>query len=121
MTNPLATVIIVAALLVAAYSLIATLRSRPMDWSHLMALGVLEVLLAVQAVVAGTELAGGAGPRHPATFIGYLAGIMVIPVLGAAWGRVERTRWGPGVLVVAGLTIAVMIVRMQQLWEGTGV
>ncbi|MFG2091111.1 MULTISPECIES: hypothetical protein [unclassified Spirillospora] len=120
MTNVLATVIIVVALLVAGYALVTTLRNRPMGTGDLAALGVLEVLLIAQAVVGFVRLSGDEGPESSATFIGYLVGVLLIPLAGAGWGLLERTRWGPGVIVVAGLVVAVMMVRMNQLWSGTG-
>jgi hypothetical protein len=119
MSNVLANVIIVAALLVAVHGLVGSLRDRAMDWWHLGALGVLEALLIAQAVVGFVKLGDGQGPAEPATFVGYLIGILLIPAAGAGWGLLERTRWGPGVIVVAGLAVAVMIERMRQLWQGT--
>lgn len=121
MTNVLATMIIVVALLAAAYALVTTLRNRPMDVWHLAVLGVLEVLLIAQAVVGFVKLSGDEGPESSATFVGYLLAGLLVPLAGAGWGLLERTRWGPGVIVVAGLGVAVMIVRMNQLWSGTGV
>ncbi|MEW2353955.1 hypothetical protein [Spirillospora sp. NPDC029432] len=119
MTNALANVIIVASLLAAAYSLVSSLRDRPMDYWHLGALGVLEALLIAQAVLGFVKLGGGEGPAESATFVGYLLGVLLIPAAGAGWGLLERTRWGPGVIVVACLSVAVMIERMRQIWEGT--
>ncbi|QKG20486.1 hypothetical protein [Actinomadura verrucosospora] len=119
MTTVLAIVIIVVALLIAVYALVTALRGRAMGLPDLIGLGVLELLLAAQAVVGFVKLSGGEGPKHPATFIGYLVGVLLIPVAGAAWGLMERTRWGSAVLVVAGVAVAVMIVRMNQLWSGS--
>ncbi|TDD75039.1 hypothetical protein [Actinomadura rubrisoli] len=121
MTNVLATVIIVVALLAAAHSLVSALRDRAMGTPHLVALGVLEVLLIAQAVVGIVKVAGDQGPESPATFIGYLLAILLVPAAGAGWGMLERSRYGPGVIVVACLAVAVMIVRMNQIWDGTGV
>lgn len=120
MTNGLTIVIIVAALLVAGHALVAALRNRAMDLAQLISLGVLEFLLAAQAVVGFVKLSGGEGPESTATFVGYLIGALVLPVAAAGWGLLERTRWGPGVIVVAALGVAVMIVRLDQLWSGTG-
>lgn len=119
MTDPLSIVVIAAGLLVAAYSLVTTLRDRPMGWSHLAVLGVLELLLVVQAVVGFAELSGDGGPKDTATFVGYLLGILLVPAVGAGWGMLERSRWGPAVITVAGLAVAVMVVRLGQLWDGT--
>lgn len=120
MTNALTVVIIVAALLTAGYALVAVLRNRAMDLGQLISLGVLEVLLVAQAVVGFVKLAGDEGPASQATFVGYLLGGLLIPLAGAGWGLLERTRWGSGVIVIAGLGVAVMIVRLDQLWSGTG-
>ncbi|MFD0684764.1 hypothetical protein [Actinomadura fibrosa] len=121
MTTVLATAIIVVALLAAAHALVTALRDRPMGVDHLVVLGVLEVLLVAQAVVGFVKLADDQGPRSPATFVGYLLAVLLIPAAGAGWGLLERSRYGPGVLVVACLAVAVMIVRMNQIWSGTGV
>ncbi|MEU8304683.1 hypothetical protein AB0C84_14085 [Actinomadura sp. NPDC048955] len=120
MTNVLSTTTIVVALLAAGYALVTALRGRAMGAGDLAAFGVLEVLLVAQAVVAFVRLSGGEGPDGAATFVGYLLGSLLIPAAGAGWGLLERTRWGPTVLVVAGVAVAVMIVRMNQLWSGTG-
>ncbi|MBX6766672.1 MAG: hypothetical protein IRY90_05910 [Actinomadura rubrobrunea] len=120
MSSALSTVIIIAALLAAAYSLVTALRDRAMGWDHLAVLGVLEALLVAQMAVGFVKLAGdGEGPADTATFVGYLIGVVIIPVVSAGWGLLERTRWGPGVIVVACLAVAVMVVRLGQLWEGT--
>ncbi|MEU5878954.1 hypothetical protein [Spirillospora sp. NPDC047279] len=118
MTNWLATTIIVVSLLGAAYSLVTALRDRPMDVGHLIMLGLVEVLLVVQAVLGFVKLGDDQGPADSATFIGYMLGILLIPAAGAGWGVLERSRWGPGVIVVACLSVAVMIVRMNQIWAG---
>ncbi|MFC0041724.1 hypothetical protein [Actinomadura rayongensis] len=120
MSNALSTVVIVVALLAVAFSAVTALRNRPMGWGDLAALGVLEVALIAQAVVGFVKLSGGGGPSETATFVGYLLAALVIPPAGAGWGVLERSRWGPGVIVVAGLAIAVMVVRMRQIWDGTG-
>ncbi|MFC6882068.1 hypothetical protein [Actinomadura yumaensis] len=118
MTNALANGIIVVSLLAALHSLVTAMRDRAMDRWHLGALGVIEVLLVVQAVLGFVKLADDQGPSDSATFIGYLVGILLIPAAGAGWGMLERSRWGPGVIVVACLAVAVMIVRMNQIWDG---
>ncbi|MQY09402.1 hypothetical protein [Actinomadura macrotermitis] len=121
MTNALATAIIAVSLLAAAFSAVTSFRNRPMGRGDLAGLAVLEVLLVVQAVLGFVKLGGGEGPKDSATFVGYLLAVLLIPAAGAGWGLLERSRWGPGVIVVAGLAVAVMIVRMNQIWSGTGV
>ncbi|WP_245667520.1 hypothetical protein [Actinomadura macra] len=120
MTNVLAIMIVVVALLAAAHALVTTLRDRAMGVPHLVVLGVLEALLIAQTVIGFVKVGGDEGPDDPATFIGYLLGALLVPAAGAGWGLLERSRYGPGVIVVACLAVAVMIVRMNQIWDGTG-
>ena len=51
-------------------------------------------------------------------FLGYLIVALIVPVAGAVWALVEKDRWSTVILGAALLTIAVMLVRMQQLWTG---
>lgn len=106
-----------AALLLALISLITAIRNRPMGIVLLAGLALIEVALLVQAGLAVTRLSEL--EQETATFVGYLAGTVVIPPAAVWWGKAERTRWGPGVIAVAGFTVAVMTGRLLQLWNGT--
>ncbi|GGO04342.1 hypothetical protein GCM10010116_08560 [Microbispora rosea subsp. aerata] len=103
-----------AALVLALVSLITTVRNRPMGPVLLAGLGLLELAVLAQA---GFALAGLGNVAEKATFIGYLAGTVVIPPAAIWWGRAERTRWGPAVIVVAAFSVAVMTGRLLQLWS----
>lgn len=111
-----ATTIIVAGVALAGYALILTARDRRMSVPLLAATGVLEVLLLVQIGLIVARLAGGGRPASLATLIGYLCAMPFVPVAAAFWGLVERTRWGPAVIAVAGLVSAVLMVRLHQIW-----
>jgi hypothetical protein len=108
------------AVLVALAGLASTLARRRIGLLHLAGAAVLEVLLVVQAVVAGAAMAGGQRPPETATFVGYLAGVVLLPVAGVLWSRTEPSRWAGTVLAVASLVTAVMIWRLVQLWEAPG-
>ncbi|GGL17987.1 hypothetical protein [Planomonospora parontospora] len=120
MIGPLATGLIVFALLVALASLLTTALNKSMGTVLLVALGVLEIGLLVQAGFVVAALAGGEGPDDTATLIGYTAGTVVIPPVAAFWGVGERSRWGPAVIAVAGFAIPGMVGRMLQIWQGMG-
>jgi hypothetical protein len=113
---PLSPWLIGGALVVAVVSLVAALRDRPMGRVVIALLGVLELGLVVQAVLALTRL-GEVGEK--ATFVGYLIGTLVIPPAAVWWGRAEPTRWGTGVIAVAAFTVAVMVGRLVQIWNGS--
>ncbi|MFI6482979.1 hypothetical protein ACIBH1_33970 [Nonomuraea sp. NPDC050663] len=118
MLQPLATGVIVAALLLALASLIVAIRNRAMGMVLLVGFAVLEVALLVQAGVTIAAAVGGEGPAEKATLYGYLAGTALIPPAGVFLALAERTRWGSAILVVAGFAVAVMTGRLLQIWAG---
>lgn len=107
------------AALVVVLGLGSTLARRRIGAVHLVAAGVLEAVLLVTAGVAVAALLGGHRPAQTPTFLGYLAGVLVVPVAGAFWARTEPTRWAGTVLAVAAVVAGIMVWRLLQLW-GTG-
>jgi len=119
MIGSLATGIIIASLVVALIALITTIRNRPIGVVLLVGLGLLEVALLVQAVIAIVRLIGGEQVGETVVFLGYLATTVVVPLFGAYWGMAERSRWGTGVVAVACLALPALTGRLLQLWQGT--
>jgi hypothetical protein len=110
------TTIIVAGLALTGYALLMTARNRRMGVSLLAALGVLEILLLVLVGLIVAKLASGGRPASLPTLIGYLIAMPIVPVAAAFLGLVERSRWGPAVVAVAGVVAAVLMVRLHQIW-----
>jgi vacuolar-type H+-ATPase subunit I/STV1 len=110
------TTIIVAGLALAAYALLLTARNRRMGVPLLAAVGVLEILLLVLVGLIVAKLASGEHPASLPTLIGYLIAMPLVPVAAGFWGLLERSRWGPAVIAVAGLVAAVLMVRLHQIW-----
>jgi hypothetical protein len=108
--------VIVGSLLAALWCLVATVRDRPVDRSHLVALGVVQALVLAQIVVAVVHLAQGQRPHSMTTFIGYLVAIFLIVPAGTVLARMEPTRWGSLIATVACVVDAVLIVRLDQVW-----
>ena len=52
-------------------------------------------------------------------FFAYLIVALMIPLAAAFWALIERTRWSTVIMGVGALTVAVMLVRMSQIWTGT--
>jgi hypothetical protein len=116
----LAVVVTLAAGLLAVVGAISTAAGRRTGQLHLAAAALLEAVLLVQAVVALVALIGGHRPTETAAFLGYLIGIVLVPVAGVLWARSEPTRWAGTVLVVAAVVVAIMDWRLVQLWNATG-
>jgi hypothetical protein len=111
------TIVIVAGLVLAGYAGLETARNRRMNVPLLLALGVLEVIVLVLVGLVVAKLADGGRPAGGlATLIGYLIAMPIVPVAAGLWGLMERTRWGPAVIIVAGLVAAVLVVRLHQIW-----
>jgi hypothetical protein len=110
------TTIIVAGLALAGYALLMTVLNHRMNVPLLAAVGVLEILLLIQVGIIVAKLAHGERPAAFATLVGYLIATPLVPVAAAVWGLMERSRWGPAVIAVAGLVAAVLMVRLHQVW-----
>jgi hypothetical protein len=54
-------------------------------------------------------------------FFGYLIVALMVPVAAAIWALIDRNRWSTVVMGAGVLTVAVMLVRMQQIWSGVPV
>jgi hypothetical protein len=110
-------VVAITAVVLAVLGVASTLARRRIGLLHLAVAAVLELLLLVQAVLAVVRMAGGDTPPETATFSGYLAGIVLVPVAGSLWARTEQTRWAGTVVAVTAAVVGVMIWRLLQLWE----
>ncbi|MGY1718137.1 hypothetical protein ACI799_13540 [Blastococcus sp. SYSU DS0753] len=119
MTPVLVVAATVVAVVVVVLGLASSAAGRRIGVLHLAGAGLLEALLVVQAVLAFARMEDGT-PADTPTFLGYLFGVLLIPVAGVLWAQAERTRWAGTVLAVAAAAVAVMLWRLLQLWEATG-
>ena len=120
MIDGLANTISAAALVVAAVTAVLAYLQRGTPGVVTVAVLAVAAAVVVQAVIALVRLIAGHHPQETATFIGYLLFSMLVLPATLAWAKAEPGRWGNGVLAVGCLTVAVMIVRMGQLWDVVG-
>jgi hypothetical protein len=80
-------------------------------------LGLFAIALAVTALV---RIAGGHRPASMVTFIGYVVAFLIIPPAGYLLARLEPTKWGSVIIAVVGLVEAILVVRLGQVFAGTG-
>ncbi len=52
-------------------------------------------------------------------FVGYLVGSLAIPPAAMWWTRNDKQRTGAGVLCLVFLVMPVLIIRIQQVWDGS--
>jgi len=94
---------------------LAVADRRPLT---LLAYGLVTVEAAalVQVLVAIVQVVRGERPDEPATFVGYaLTSLLVLPA-GAVWALSDKSKWGTGADGVSALVLAVLTVRMLQVW-----
>lgn len=95
------------------------LRKKPNDVTILSLAGV-ELFLLVYAAASAIRLAGAESLVGEAwEFWGYLFTAIMLPVAGFYWALMERTHWSNYVMGFVGVTVAVMLARMAQIWYGT--
>ena len=85
----------------------------------IIALLTVELGLLVQlAVSTGVVIVGQQAAISTIEFFGYLLVALLIPPGAVVWALAEPTRWSTVVLGFSSLTIAIMLVRMSQIWTG---
>jgi hypothetical protein len=120
---PVAWVLGVAALAWALWCAVSAAADQAPTYGHRLTLLGLEVVAAVQSLVAVVLLivAGGRGAGAVAEIVGYLVAVVITLPIGAALAYGERSRYGSVVLAIAGVTLAVLVLRTTQVWEATRV
>ncbi len=118
MVDVLATVLLAAGLALGAWCLVWAGRNRTVDRHQLAGAALVELAVVAQVAVAAVKLATGQRPSELAVFVGYLVAVLLVLPAGVALALAERTRWGSVLLGAAGLVLAVLVLRLRQVWSG---
>jgi hypothetical protein len=105
-------------LLLALAAAVSTGRNRRIGRGLLGVCALAEAVVLVQLVVGVQQMISL--HRGGVLFLAYLVGTALIVPVAVVWAWTEPSRWGTGVLMVAGLVIAVLAARLTQVWN-TGV
>lgn len=101
------------------FCLILAIIARPPSGYSVLALAVVEAGLLFQLVIGIVLVAQGqSAARDTLEYFGYLIVALLVPAGAVLWALLERSRWSTFVLAGGALTVAVMLVRMSQLWFG---
>ena len=119
MIGALTVAVAVAALLLTAWCGHATARDQPTkDW-HFIGMAVVTLLALAQLVVGIVELVGGrSADGGNVIFVAYLAGAALAVPAAAFMSLLERTRWGSAIVTAGGLVLAVLEIRLFDIWGG---
>ena len=124
MFDGLAIAIVVATLTVAAWAFLNTIRDRPPNRALYVGLAVVGAITTVQVLIVVVRLFLGEGPdtaERVVTLAGYLLTTVLVPPTGAVLARMEPTKYGSALVGAACLVLAVLILRLEQLWWVPGV
>ncbi|RNF99175.1 hypothetical protein [Streptomyces botrytidirepellens] len=121
MIDVLTAVLGATALALAAWCGFAAYRDQPTkDW-HFIGMAVVSLLAIVQLVIGVVRLAQGDEPEQGvAIFIAYLVGSALAVPIAAFMSLAERTRWGSATVAAAAVVLAVLEVRLYDIWGGVG-
>jgi hypothetical protein len=76
------------------------------------------VLLVAQAFITiGVLVSGGSTNGDVIEFYGYLLTALIVAVGAGLWSLAERSKFSTIILGAANLTVAVMLLRMWQIWH----
>jgi hypothetical protein len=108
-----------AALALAAWCGFAASRDQPTkDW-HFIGMAVVSVLALAQLVIGIVQLSRGQKPEQGSTiFVAYLIGAFACVPAAGFMSLTERTRWGSVTVAAGGVVLAVLEVRLFDIWGG---
>ncbi|MGW4029737.1 hypothetical protein ACWEFL_10485 [Streptomyces sp. NPDC004838] len=119
MLDALTVAVAVSALALAAWCGFAAYRDQPTkDW-HFIGMAVVTVLALVQLVVGVVQLARGEKADQGTTiFVAYLIGAFASVPAAGVLSLAERTRWGSATVAAGAVLLAVLEVRLYDIWGG---
>ncbi|GAA2948158.1 hypothetical protein GCM10010446_36650 [Streptomyces enissocaesilis] len=119
MLDALTVTVSVAALALAAWCGYAAYRDQPTkDW-HFIGMAVVTLLALAQLVVGIVQLARGEKPDEGAViFVSYLVGALAAVPAAGFLSLAERTRWGSVTVAAGAVVLAVLEVRLHDIWGG---
>jgi hypothetical protein len=118
--HSLAVLLLVLTGVLALFGIVSTVRGEPAARAHGLAVGAVEAVLVLQALIGVIRVFAGARPVETSTFLIYLAVSICVLPLGLQFARAEPTRWGGTVIAVASIAVLVAELRLLALWAATG-
>lgn len=117
MLQPLTVIILVGCAVLLLLAAHHAVRDRLIDDPIIVLSALIEVALLVQLVVG----LGGAGRiadgAERATYIAYLFTVLVVPPVVVFVAVKEKSRWAMGVVLGGAVVVAILVARLQQIWQ----
>ncbi|MGU3436149.1 hypothetical protein ACNHUS_24420 [Actinomycetes bacterium M1A6_2h] len=124
MFTPVTVALYALTLIAAVWALVKLIGNKPFllkttsdQWLFRLIV-VTEIVVVAQAVIGFATMFTSDRDIHRLTFSAYLVGLLFILPAGTWWALGDRSRGGTGVLIVANLTLAAMVLRLTNIWDG---
>jgi len=115
--EPLTYVVVGLATLLFVGSVYYAVKDRLIDDRLLALAALVEVGLLVLLALGLANLGQITDSTEKATFAAYLVSLPLIPISTALLTIKEKTRWAMGSFAVGAFAVAVMALRLQQIWN----
>ncbi len=103
----------------AGVALLLGILQRPPSWWSVGTAITVETALIIQLVWSIVLVSSGqAAVGDILEYFGYIITALLVPPAAVVWAIFERTKWSTLVIGLSSLTVAIMVVRMWQIWSG---
>jgi hypothetical protein len=103
----------------AGVALLLGLLQRPPSWWSVGTAIAVEAALIIQLVWSIVLVSSGqSAVGDTLEYFGYIITALLVPPAAVVWAIYERTKWSTLVIGLSSLTVAIMVVRMWQIWSG---
>jgi hypothetical protein len=119
--DSLTAVVAGSALALAVWCAVAVYRDEPTKDRHFVGMAVVAVLAVAQLIVGIVRMVNGGSPDQGAgVFVAYLLGATAAVPVAGYMSLAERTRWGSATVAAGAVVLAVLEVRLIDIWGGGG-
>ncbi|MGY4719211.1 hypothetical protein [Naumannella cuiyingiana] len=107
----------VVALLLALFAGYHAWRELRVSNLLIYGIGLLELGVLVQLGVFAAALVATGRVVDGPVLVAYLIAAVVVPPAATIWGIADASRWGPGVLAIGLVAVAVLCLRVASIWS----
>jgi len=105
------------ATVVAVWAAWKTIRHTRISDAMFYAIAAVEIGALLLLVVGIAGLASTTRSVEGTLLVSYLVTLVLVPPVALVWGVAEKSRWGTGVILIGMWTVAVMAIRVLQVWH----
>lgn len=105
------------ATVIAVWAAWKTIRHARISDAMFYAIAAVEVGTVVLLIVGIAGLASTTRTVDGTILVSYLMTLVLVPPVALIWGVAEKSRWGTGVIVIGMWTVALMAIRVLQVWH----